>query len=140
MLPSVVFPPTPSLMMAGFALNVDLNAIADTAIPLILPSRLFRINSAFVRNKGTTASLTTARAGIFTAAAGGGVGIFADQVLSGLTSNALNTAGALLAMTGTVVSAVYDVTTLYFRVGTAQGADSTGDVFIFVNPLYNSLP
>lgn len=125
--------------IAGAALNVNLNsATTDTAITINLPSgvTLYRVVAVLVRNHGTTASLTTATAGLFTATGGGGLALAANQALSGITSNAVNTDANLLTLTSTIASRTWiNSATLQFRVGTAQGAAATADVYIYANPL-----
>lgn len=133
-----LFLPVPiSNVLAGYAKNIDLNAVADTIITLVLPPgvTMYRLSISLLYNHGTTASLTTARAGLFSAAAGGGTAILADQVLSGLTSNALNTNGALLGMANTLSTAAINFNPVYFRVGTAQGAAASGDFYFYVFPV-----
>jgi hypothetical protein len=88
-----------------------------------------------VKNKGTTASLTAATAGLFTATGGGGAVLAANQALSAITSNAVNTDRNLtsLALSAPFVSRNHE--RLYFRVGTAQGVAATADVYLFIQPL-----
>src|SRR5882757_1824643 len=76
-------------VLGGMLRNVDLNATGDNAVTVTSPAPSYRIEAVLVRNKGTTASLSTARAGLFTAAGGGGLALAADQPLSAITSNAL---------------------------------------------------
>ncbi len=125
------------LILGGYALNVDLNAgSTDTAIAIRSPTTNYRVNAVFVRNKGTTASLTTATAGLFSAAAGAGLALAATQALSAITSNAIGTDANFLQMTATIAGrTAINNTTLYFRVGTAQGAAATGDVYVYIVPL-----
>ncbi len=125
--------------MIGYTTGVNLNsANTDTAITIILPNGItnYRINNIFIQNTGTTASLTTATGGVFSSTGGGGVSISANQALSGLTSNAINTATNLIGLGG-VTAIALNPTTLYFRVGTAQGAAATGNVYIYGFPLPN---
>lgn len=125
--------------LAGKASNVDLNsANTDTAITIRLPTGVstFRLNSVMLNNKGTTASLTTATAGVFTAAAGGGLALCANQALSAITANAVNTDANMLILSATIAGRTYiNSTTLYFRVGTAQGAAATADVYVYAHPM-----
>jgi hypothetical protein len=122
--------------LGGFASNVNLNATGDTAITIAPSATQYRVQAVLVKNKGTTASLSTARAGLFTAAGGGGLALAADQALSAITANAVNTDANMLALTTTVgARAAIDASTLYFRVGTAQGAAATADVYVYIQPL-----
>jgi hypothetical protein len=128
---------SPPNLLAGSAQNVDLNsANTDTEIKIKSPTTNYRVHAILVKNKGTTASLTTATAGLFSAAAGAGLALAANQALSAITSNTVNTDANLLALTQTVGSRTWiDKTSLFFRVGTAQGAAATADVYIYIQPL-----
>lgn len=106
------------------ATAVDMNAVADTA--LAINSSKYVITEIVVNN--ASISLTTATAGLFTAAGGGGTTLAADQVVSALTSSAKFFALTNAAVLGTDVRTEG---TLYFRVGTAQGAAATANVSIF---------
>ena len=127
---------TPPLLLGGYASNVNLNsANTDTAIRIASPTANYGIRSIFIKNKGTTASLTTATAGLFTAAAAGGLALAANQALSAITSNAVDTDANGLALAAAIGARTWiDYTTLYFRVGTAQGAAATADVYVFIQP------
>lgn len=119
------------------AVVVDFNAIADYPLVIVIPSGCtsYRIQGFITINTGSTASLTTARFGVFTAAAGGGTALVASgTVLSGLTSNAAGTATSLL-VSASAVTAYFTNTTLYYRVTTAQGAAASGKAYIQYQPL-----
>lgn len=127
-----------AVYLGGSAIGVNGNsANTDTPINITLPDNFgitkYRINAIFVSNRGTTASLTTATAGLFTAAGGGGTAIAANQALSTITSNADNVANNIMALTQANLR--LSDTTLFFRIGTAQGAATTLDVFIYISPL-----
>lgn len=123
------------VILAGYANAVDFNAVADTVIALTLPTTNYRLFLCSITNQGTTASLTTAQFGLFSAAAGGGTAVIASgTAMSPLTSNAANTATSYM-QTAPSISAWYNFTTLYFRVTQAQGAAASGSVYIFVQPL-----
>ncbi len=126
----------PALLLGGSVANVDLNsANTDNAITITAPKANYYLHSVLVKNKGTTASITTATAGLFTATGGGGTALAANQPLSALTSNAVNTAGGSMFMTMSSSNQWANRTKLYFRVGTAQGAAATADVYVFIQPL-----
>lgn len=129
----------PAQILGGQALNVNLNsANTDNAIPISLPAGVtnYIIEAIIVRNKGTTASLTTATAGLFSTTGGGGLALAANQALAAITSNAIGTDANALALTQTVASrTAISTATLQFRVGTAQGAAATADVYVFIRPL-----
>lgn len=127
------------LLLGGMVANVDLNsANTDNAITIRLPSGVtnYRIDSVFVKNKGTTASLTTATAGLFSTAAGAGLALAANQALSAITSKTVDVDANGLALTITVGARTWLAdTSLFFRVGTAQGAAATADVYVYIRPL-----
>ncbi len=121
------------------AQSVNLNsANTDNAMTVTLPAGTtnYRITAVMVQNNGTTASLTTATAGLFSAAAGGGLALAANQALSAITANAVNTDANSLSLTQTIASrTTVNSATLYFRVGTAQGAASTANVYVYAQPM-----
>lgn len=124
----------PAIMLAGSAFGVDLNSgNTDTTIAINCPTTNYYVHTVVVKNKGTTASLTTATAGVFTSTGGGGIAVASNQALSGITANAVNTAAGLMLMS--VNKPWLDKSTLYFRVGTAQGAAATADVYVYIAPL-----
>jgi hypothetical protein len=87
-----------------------------------------------VRVSNPSISLTTAAGGIYTAVSKGGLAILAAATAySGLTTAALNAAGATA--TFTPVTAETQATTLYFNLTTAQGAAATADIYIHCIPL-----
>jgi hypothetical protein len=127
---------TLGLVLAGWV-NVDFNsANTDFPITLVLPSKRFRFETIFVINTGTTASLTTARGGLFTAAAGGGTALVADQALAAITSNTVAVSANNLAV-GSANTGWWDTTTptVFWRTSTAQGAAATGRVFVYIRPM-----
>jgi hypothetical protein len=74
-------------------------------------------------------SLTTATGGVFTAVSAGGTTIVSNAALSALTA----TTNGLMSIPSLAANAqlnYYSGTTLYFRIGTAQGAAATLDVYI----------
>ena len=88
----------------------------------------YQINQVAYNNPST--SLTTATGGVFTATSAGGTTIVSDAALSGLTAT---TNGTLLipSLATNAQKNVYTGTSIYFRIGTAQGAAATLDVYIF---------
>ena len=121
---------------------VDFNTTnTDYPVTVVLPAGFtrYRIGSIIVINTGTTASLTTATAGVFTSAAAGGTAIVASgTALSGITSNAALTAGAIASLTIVAAAggtAYMTDTTLFFRMQTAQGAAASGYVQFQIIPI-----
>ena len=110
---------SPPIVLGGSSADVNLNsANTDTEIRIKSPTTNYRVHAVLVKNKGTTASLTTATAGLFSAAAAGGLAIAANQALSAITANAVNTDANLLALTQTVGNRTWiNSTSLFFRVG-----------------------
>lgn len=126
----------PPLILGGWKQSVNLNsANTDNEIRIKPPWTQYYLHSCIVKNKGTTASITTATAGLFTATGGGGTALAATQSLTMLTSNAVNTAGGLMHLTLSNSNQWQNRTSLYFRVGAAQGAAATADVYIYILPL-----
>lgn len=125
-----------SFVVGGQALAVNANAVGDTAITIQSPTPEYRISTVVIQNVGTTASLTTAQFGIFTATGGGGTAISAaGQALTALTSNALNANAAVLNhIPATTPSAMWNLATMYFRITTAQGAAATINVWVVIQP------
>lgn len=123
----------------GFIVAANFNsANTDRAITISLPTgySVYRFSSLIVYNSGTTASLTTATAGVFSGAGGTGTTIVTTAALSSLTSNAVNTSGNMIAMTLAVGTTTgYNFSTVYFRVATAQGAAASGTVELVVIPI-----
>ena len=124
-------------LLGGSVANVNLNsANTDNAITITSPTTNYVVEAVFVKNKGTTASLTTATAGLFTSTAGAGLALAANQALSPITANAVNTDANGMALAITVGARSWiSSTTLQFRVGTAQGAAATGDVYVYIRPI-----
>lgn len=123
------------LILAGTLLAANMNTTADQAITLSMPDQysIFRI---IVSNPSL--SLTTAVGGFYTGAGKTGLQIVANsQVYSGLTNNALNNAGNLVAPTINSSSRL-NITTLYFSLTTPQGTPSTADIYVYAIPLYSA--
>jgi hypothetical protein len=125
------------VILGGTAASVNLNsATTDTSITITSPTTNYTVDRVMVVNNGTTASLTTATAGLFTATSGGGLALAANQALAAITSNAIGTDANSLALTTTVGSrTAISTATLQFRVGSAQGAAATGNVYVWIRPL-----
>lgn len=122
----------------GYALGVNCNsATTDTAVPLfLLPLTNFTVTKVQVNN--ASVSLTTATASVYTAtggSGGSGVALAADQALSALSTTLTGNMNMTLASaaSNTVLNAgtLATGTTLYVRIGTAQGAAATADFYIW---------
>lgn len=111
-----------AIRLLGFYQGVNLNATGDTVIPII-NSTTYSVSNVILTNAST--SLTTAQAGLFTAAGAGGTAIVSNAALSGATGSTIvsqRTVASTAAQTGQ---------NLYWNVGTAQGAAATGDVYVY---------
>lgn len=116
----------------GYALGVNVNQ-TSTDVPitlLMLPGTNFVVTKVQLNNAST--SLTTATASVYPAVAAGGNNIVADAALSALTSTTKNLSMTLAAgASANVLNQTTQANLLYFRVGTAQGAAATVDVYIW---------
>lgn len=126
-------------ILGGLALAVNLNsANTDTTISITLPTGCTRyiISRVLVFNLGVTASLTTATAGLFSQAAGAGLALAANQALSPITSATINTDANTMPLAITVSDrTILTLSSVFFRVGTAQGAAATANVYVQIRPL-----
>lgn len=104
---------------------IDLN-IATSDNAMTVESARYRIDKVTVEN--ASVNVTTATLGVFTAAGGAGTVIAADQVLTALTASSKFDDITLDAGTGTDV---LTAGTIYARVGTAQGAPATANVWVW---------
>lgn len=112
--------------------NIDFNTAGDTVIPIPNGAFGFIVESLIVFNAST--SLTTATAGVFTGAGGGGVQLAAIQSLAALTASTKFLKLTLAAVCGTDWRTE---TSLYFRVGTPQGAAALGAVIFYGKSMSN---
>ena len=116
--------------IVGMMLNVNVNQTnTDIAIPLILlPGANFVLRG--VQLNDASISLTTATAGVFTAAGGTGTTLVTTAALSSLTSTTANL-DMTLATQAIVLNQTTQANVLYFRIGTAQGAAATVDIYLW---------
>ncbi len=126
----------PAVVECGVAKAVNANAATtDTAaIAISVPTSTYYIDKIWYSN--ASISLSTATAGVFTGAGGTGVTVVTDAALSGLTGQAVNVAASAISPTIASTTEAFNVGTLYFRIGTAQGAAATLDVRIYCRPAY----
>ncbi len=132
-----VFNRQPPVMVGGYTKQIDLNSAAsDSTIVITPPGTNYMIDRVTVKNVGTTASLTTATAGLFTASGAGGTALAALQTLASITANSVNSAHNAFNLILSSTSDMYmNVSSVYFRVNTAQGAAAVADVYVFIRPL-----
>lgn len=110
--------------LLGSLTAADLNTLGDTLIPIVGSTR-YRVTRIVVEN--ASVSLTTVTVGVFSGA--GGIGtIAADQAVTAAT-----TANKFVSLTisGIGLTDIFTGANLYFRVGVAQGAAATANVWIF---------
>jgi hypothetical protein len=105
---------------------VSVNATGDQAIMPLINVNAYSVFQVVLCN--ASISLSTALAGVFTAPNAGGTAIVANAALSGLTGPTI-VSQRTVASTAQVSSVV--PLSLYFNVGTAQGAPATVDVMIY---------
>lgn len=115
------------------------SANTDTAIPIVLPPGFTRFAGFRVSISHASQTLTTSTVGAFSTTGGGGLAIVAAgtantvSTASDATSgNAQTIAAAFASM---VAASLPTPSTIYFRVGTAQGAAATADVTFDYFPL-----
>jgi hypothetical protein len=112
------------------------SANTDTAITITPPAGVsnYKINGVIIAN--ASASLTTATAGLFTATGGGGTAIMTGGSAITVSSGSANTNNNVQFLSvNNAVTQSFSLSTLYFRVGTAQGSAATGSVIIYIWPL-----
>ena len=114
---------TNGFRLLAVARGVNVNATGDVAVMPIVNSSSFSVFQVVFTN--ASISLTTAAAGVFTAAAAGGTAIVANAALSGLTS------ATVFSQRTVATTALQTGQNLYVNVGTAQGAAATMDVFVY---------
>lgn len=123
-----------TLRFTAKAVNFN-SANSDTSVAITLPAGVARyaIDSVWLNNAST--SISTATVGVFTGAGGGGQTIAANQAITvtAISTDANNNAQSLTLTHGTTEA--YNDTTLFVRVGTAQGSAATADVIIYLKPL-----
>lgn len=107
----------------------------DNTILLNIPTgaKNYIFDGIWITNANHT--LVTATVGVFSGAGGTGTTIAADQaitVTNGTANTALNTQALTLSPAATIA---FNYTTLYIRIGTAEGAAATADVTIVLDLL-----
>jgi hypothetical protein len=113
------------------------SANTDTAITVPLASGVTRYLIQGIRITNASASITTATVGMFSAPAAAGTVIVTGGSAVTVSTAAANTANNTQALATAISSATtaLDYTTLYFRIGTAQGSAATADVMITIIPI-----
>ena len=118
-------------------IGVNFNsANTDNAVNIVLPPGFtrYRISGIFIMH--ASASISTATFGVFTSPAGAGTAIVnAATALTVVTASESTNNNMQVVSANNVNTLCYNNSTLYFRVGTAQGSAATADVVFGLNPL-----
>ena len=111
------------------------SANTDTSVAITIPTGVSRyfVNAARVGN--CSASVSTATAGLFTASGGGGVAVVTTTAMTITTAATDTNNNSQVLGVNNPNTQSYNDTTLFFRIGTAQGSAATCDVNISIVPI-----
>ena len=112
-----------ALRLLASAQSVNLNAVGDTVAKMINDSGYVSVQSVIVAN--ASVDLDTAQMAVYTGAGATGTAIKSAYALSG------NSSSAKVVVTAATSTDAIDVSQLYIRCTTAQGAAATADVYIY---------
>ena len=112
-----------ALRLLASAQGVNLNAVGDTVAKMINDSGYVSVQSMIVAN--ASVDLDTAQMAVYTGAGATGTAIKSAYALSG------NSSSAKVVVTAATSTDAIDVSQLYIRCTTAQGAAATADVYIY---------
>jgi hypothetical protein len=112
-----------ALRLLASAQGVNLNAVADTVATLVNDSGNVSVQSIIVAN--ASVDLDTAELAVYSGPGATGTAIKTAYALSG------NTSAAKVVVTAATSTDAVDVSQLFIRCTTAQGAAATADVFIY---------
>lgn len=112
-----------ALRLLASAQGVNLNAVGDTVARMVNDSGNVSVQSIIVANAST--DLTTAQLAVYTGPGATGTTIKSAYALTG------NSTSAKVVVTAATSTDAIDVTQLYVRCTTVQGAAATADVFIY---------
>lgn len=112
-----------ALRLLASAQAVNLNAVGDTVAKLLNDSGFVSVQSIIVAN--ASIDLTTAQLAVYTGAGATGTAIKSAYALTG------NSTSAKVVVTAATSTDAIDVSELYIRCTTAQGAAATANVFIY---------
>jgi hypothetical protein len=104
------------------ARSVDLNTVGDTAVHV--PFAKYIVRRMTLTNVSTTLAASSATVGAYTAAAAGGTAIVTPATATGLTAASKFNDRTIAASADTQTAS-----TLYIRVGVANGSAATCDVY-----------
>ena len=111
-----------ALRLLASAQAVNLNAVGDTVAKLLNDSGFVSVQSIIVAN--ASIDLTTAQLAVYTGPGATGTAIKSAYALTG------NSTSAKVVVTAATSTDAIDVSELYIRCTTAQGAAATANVFI----------
>lgn len=112
------------------------SANTDTSITIpTLPTGFtqYRVVGLFITNASHT--IITANCGLFSLAGGGGSAIVSGGTACTNTNNTANTALNFQSFTINTLTTCYNLSTLFFRVATAEGAAATATVTVVIQPV-----
>jgi hypothetical protein len=112
-----------ALRLLASAQGVNLNAVADTVATLVNDSGNVSVQSIIVAN--ASVDLDTAELAVYSGPGATGTAIKSAYALSG------NSTSAKVVVTAATSTDAVDVSQLFIRCTTAQGAAATADVFIY---------
>jgi hypothetical protein len=112
-----------ALRLLASAQSVNLNSVADTVAQLVNDSGNISVQSIIVAN--ASIDLDTAQLAVYTGPGATGTAIKTAYALSG------NSTAAKVVITAATSTDAVDVSQLFVRCTTAQGAAATADVFIY---------
>jgi hypothetical protein len=112
-----------ALRVLASAQGVNLNSVGDTVAAILNDSGNVSVQSIIVAN--ASVDLDTAELAVYTGPGATGTAIKSAYALSG------NSTSAKVVVTAATSTDAIDVSQLYIRCTTAQGAAATADVFIY---------
>ena len=112
-----------ALRLLASAQAVNLNAVGDTIVRLLNDSGFVSVQSIIVAN--ASIDLTTAQLAVYTGPGATGTAVKSAYALTG------NSTSAKVVVTAATSTDAIDVSELYIRCTTAQGAAATANVFIY---------
>ena len=127
---------TPGVFLLGYSDNINFNVTGDKPITLALPDGAIGWRSAIGMVFGTSGTFATTKAGIYQLAFQAGVTLLGQTALSGISATGLNTPGAVVASLTPGTTAIWNYSKIYLNVGTAEGAASQGNFYLYGYPVY----
>ena len=125
----------PGMILLGYLDGINFNVLGDKPITLTRPVGAIGWRAAVGLVYGTNGSFSTATAGIYSLAFQQGAVLLGQTALSGITTAGINTPGAVATWTPNQ-SAIWNYTTIYLNVGTAQGVVSQGNFYLYGYPVF----